>query len=156
LIPVDVVSGRYYLLAACALLFVLSGIGHHGYTIQELQTHGLQAIVNILAAYAAGIVFTPLALPYLPVRMFSAKGAMAGLLVTLVLFLAGMTGESPAEWIAWLLMISSIASFIAMNFTGSSTFTSLSGVKKEMRISLPLQITGAALGLALFVVSKII
>jgi acetyl-CoA decarbonylase/synthase complex subunit gamma len=37
---------------------------------------------------------------------------------------------------------------MAMNFTGSSTFTSLSGVQHEMKIALPAQITMAALGLA--------
>ena len=34
-----------------------------------------------------------------------------------------------------------------MNFTGSSTFTSLSGVRREMRIAVPLQIAGAVVGL---------
>jgi hypothetical protein len=37
------------------------------------------------------------------------------------------------------LFVASIASYTAMNFTGSSTFTSPSGVEKEMRIALPWQ-----------------
>jgi hypothetical protein len=40
-----------------------------------------------------------------------------------------------------------------MNFTGSSTYTSLSGVKREMKISLPVQITLAASGIILLVIS---
>jgi len=43
-----------------------------------------------------------------------------------------------------------------MNFTGSSTYTSLSGVKKEMKISLPVQIGFAFTGLVLLVVGKLI
>jgi hypothetical protein len=43
-----------------------------------------------------------------------------------------------------------------MNFTGSSTFTSLSGVKKEMKISVPLQIGFALIGTILLVVGKFI
>jgi acetyl-CoA decarbonylase/synthase complex subunit gamma len=38
-----------------------------------------------------------------------------------------------------------------MNFTGSSTVTSLSGVRKEMRYAFPLQAIGALGGLLLWV-----
>jgi acetyl-CoA decarbonylase/synthase complex subunit gamma len=41
-----------------------------------------------------------------------------------------------------------------MNFTGTSTFTSLSGVKKEIKVAVPFQITLAASGIILFVLSK--
>jgi acetyl-CoA decarbonylase/synthase complex subunit gamma len=37
-----------------------------------------------------------------------------------------------------------------MNFTGASTYTSLSGVKKEMRWALPLEIAGGMIGLGLW------
>jgi acetyl-CoA decarbonylase/synthase complex subunit gamma len=43
-----------------------------------------------------------------------------------------------------------------MNFTGSSTFTSLSGVKKEMKSAIPLQISLSVIGLALFITGKVI
>jgi hypothetical protein len=42
-----------------------------------------------------------------------------------------------------LLVAAALSSFLGMNFTGASTYTSLSGVEKEMRLALPLQ--GAAL-----------
>jgi acetyl-CoA decarbonylase/synthase complex subunit gamma len=45
---------------------------------------------------------------------------------------------------------------MAMNFTGSSTYTSLSGVKKEMKISVPIQIGFALIGIVLQVVGKFI
>jgi hypothetical protein len=45
---------------------------------------------------------------------------------------------------------------MAMNWTGSSTFTSLSGVKKEMKVSVPLQIGFALIGIVLQVVGKFI
>lgn len=37
----------------------------------------------------------------------------------------------------YLLTFPAIAAYYAMNFTGSSTFTSHSGVQKEMRIAIP-------------------
>jgi len=43
-----------------------------------------------------------------------------------------------------------------MNFTGASTYTSLSGVKKEMRFALPLEITAGILGLMVWITSLIL
>jgi acetyl-CoA decarbonylase/synthase complex subunit gamma len=60
------------------------------------------------------------------------------------------------ETISWFLIITAISSFLAMNFTGSSTYTSLSGVKKEMKISVPFQIGFAFIGLVLQIVVKFI
>jgi acetyl-CoA decarbonylase/synthase complex subunit gamma len=42
-----------------------------------------------------------------------------------------------------------------MNFTGASTYTSLSGVKKEMRIAVPLQIASVVIGVALWLGSRL-
>ncbi len=47
---------------------------------------------------------------------------------------------SLAEAIALVLFGAMISSFLAMNFTGSTPFTSPSGVEKEMRRAIPLQI----------------
>jgi acetyl-CoA decarbonylase/synthase complex subunit gamma len=49
-----------------------------------------------------------------------------------------------------------ISSFLAMNFTGSSTFTSLSGVQKEMKTALPAQITAASLGFIVWTITRFI
>ncbi len=35
---------------------------------------------------------------------------------------------------------------MALNFTGTSTYTSMSGVKKEMKIAIPLQLIAALAG----------
>jgi acetyl-CoA decarbonylase/synthase complex subunit gamma len=43
-----------------------------------------------------------------------------------------------------------------MNFTGSSTYTSLSGVKKEMRVAVPLQMVGFIAGFVLWIANKFV
>jgi len=60
------------------------------------------------------------------------------------------------EMLAWVMIILSASAYLAMNFTGASTYTSLSGVKKEMRWSLPFQIGAGAIGLVLWVVSMLV
>ena len=53
--------------------------------------------------------------------------------------------------VSWLFIIPAITSFIFMNYTGVSTYTSLSGVIKEMRIAMPVQIAFAVIGIGLWV-----
>jgi len=43
-----------------------------------------------------------------------------------------------------------------MNFTGASTYTSLSGVRKEMRWALPLEIGAGIVGIILWLGSQFI
>jgi len=54
------------------------------------------------------------------------------------------------ENLALFLLVPAVAAYQAMNFTGASTYTSLSGVKKEMRWALPLEITVGGAGCLLW------
>jgi hypothetical protein len=54
--------------------------------------------------------------------------------------------------VGWLLVIPAVTSFAGMGFTGCSTYTSLSGVKREMRIAVPAQLSFAVVGLGLWFV----
>jgi acetyl-CoA decarbonylase/synthase complex subunit gamma len=58
--------------------------------------------------------------------------------------------------IALALVILGTASFMAMKFTGSTTYTSLSGVRQEMRVAVPLQATASLLGIVLWTISRFI
>ena len=136
LIPNDFMYGKYYLMAAMLLFFLLSGISGKGISYNDFSGKGASAIFNILFAYLAGILLTPLMLPFIPGRRFSLKGFYSGALVYLILLLLNFTGNTVLIKISWFFIITAISSFMAMNFTGSSTYTSLSGVKKEMKISL--------------------
>jgi acetyl-CoA decarbonylase/synthase complex subunit gamma len=148
--------GKFYLLGAMALLYIISGISGNGLSFRDFSGEGGPAILKVFLAYISGIVITPLILPYLPARKFSLKGFYAGTAVFLILLLSKYTGENIFEIISWFLIITAISSFLAMNFTGSSTYTSLSGVKKEMKISVPFQLGFALVGIILQVVGKFI
>jgi hypothetical protein len=156
LIPNDFMYGKFYLLGAMTLLFLISGLTREGFSFNSFHSEGGPAILRVFLAYLSGIVFMPMALPYIPARTFSLKGFFTGTLVFLILLSLNFTGNNIFETISWFLIITSISSFIAMNFTGSSTFTSLSGVRKEMKIALPLQIAFAMLGIVLFVISRLL
>jgi hypothetical protein len=156
LIPVDFVYGKYKLLIAFALFFILSGLSRKGISFRLALEAGPAAILNIFLAYAAGIVLTPMALPYIPGRSFALKGFIMGALVSGLSLLVYGAGRNYLDLVSWFLIMCGISSFTAMNFTGSSTYTSLSGVKKEMKVAIPLQLGFSSLGVILFIIGKLI
>jgi acetyl-CoA decarbonylase/synthase complex subunit gamma len=88
-----------------------------------------------------GAILSPLLLPWLPGRAFSLKGLVLGLIAAFLLaafrFSEFDTLAGGVGMLAWILLIPAVSAYLAMNFTGASTYTSLSGVKKEMRWALP-------------------
>lgn len=154
LTSVDFVYAGSKLLAAFILIFLLSGLNRQGINFNQAIYKGLPAILYITLAYFTGILVTPILLPYIPVRMFAFKGLISGLALSFILYIFNILGSNIIENISWFLLISAISSFMAMNFTGASTFTSLSGVKKEMKTFVPIQISSATVGLILFVISN--
>ena len=154
LIPLDLMYGKYKILIIMAVIFLLSGLDRSGFLFTKMLQTSLIPLTNVASAYLAGIVLAPLFLPWIPFRAFAMKGAFWGVIITVIL--NNLLPVSFPENIGLGLINLSIASFTAMNFTGSSTYTSLSGVKKEMKWAIPFQITFAAIGLLLFISSKLV
>jgi hypothetical protein len=155
LVPNDFIYGKFYLLGAIAVMISLSFLGKEGFN-PAFSKESYSAVLNVSLAYIGGIVITPALLPYIPARAFAVKGFYTGVFIYIISALAGFSAGSTIQLISWFLIIGAISSFMAMNFTGSSTFTSLSGVRKEMRIAVPVQIACAASGLALNIIGKFI
>ena len=151
LIPIELVHVLKWLVILLPALFLLGGIAGGGTFWQDDMTHGLFAVAALVLSLIMGAVLTPLLLPFLPGRAFALKGfflSILGVIFLLVVFGGGaMNWPAILERLAWVLLVPALTAFLAMNFTGASTYTSLSGVKKEMRWALPLEIGGAALGL---------
>jgi hypothetical protein len=156
LIPNDFIYGKFYLLGAFALIFFLSFLRSGEFSLINSAEKGIRGILNIFLAYFSGVVVTPALLPYIPFRRFAMKGLLTGMILSAILYFIRLTGTNYIENIAWVLILTAISSFMAMNFTGSSTYTSLSGVKKEMKTAVPMQITMAATGIILFVTGNLL
>ena len=128
LIPVELTFGWLYLVFVAAVFFVLSGLSLNGYSVDDAWNKGGLAVLNLLTAYLAGCVVTPALLPWVPFRRFSVKGLIVGWGLAIALYFLTGLGNSIIEIVSWFLIMGGISSFLAMNFTGSSTYTSLSGV----------------------------
>jgi acetyl-CoA decarbonylase/synthase complex subunit gamma len=149
LVPVELVIGLRYALPAAAVTLALGGLGSHGYSLANVATTGVTSASVVLASFVTAQVLGPALLPWLPGRAFALKGALLGMALAMGLAAAGVFGS----WIdtaAWIVLVPAMTSFLLMNFTGASTFTSLSGVLREMRFAVPAQATAGALGLLLW------
>jgi hypothetical protein len=117
------------------------------------------AALAAVSAVIAGTVLFPALLPYIPTRDFSTKGLILGGLVSVPFgivfgttpalpFLANVLAAATA-----LLVIPAVTAYLALNFTGCTTFTSRSGVKKEIFRYVPSMAlmagTGTAIGIVL-------
>ena len=156
-IPIELVGALKTGLPVFLFFFLADSLLRKGGFGSNALSHGVFSVIAILAAILAGAVLTPIFLPWLPGRAFSLKGLIPGVLVTLALMVFRWNARSGnIEIAAWLFIIVAISTFLAMNFTGSSTYTSLSGVKKEMRWAVPSQIGVGVVGLVLWLGSHII
>lgn len=139
LIPVELVLALKPTAAVSAVIFLLAAL-----------LGGVPAGLWTLLAYAGavftGIAVAPLLLPWLPARSFAVKGALAGLAWSTGYYLLAGGSWSVPVTIAAFLTLPAVSAFYTLNFTGCTTFTSRSGVKKEMRLALP--VMGGALAVS--------
>jgi hypothetical protein len=120
-------------------LFLLAGIGPGIFSLGAAWERGIGAVSALGAGILAGAVVTPALLPWIPGRAFSVKGGLAGgVLATCAVMWQRGSLHAPSA-LAFFLAMSAVSSFVAMNFTGATPFTSPSGVEKEMRRALPVQ-----------------
>jgi acetyl-CoA decarbonylase/synthase complex subunit gamma len=155
LTSVEIANSLKYLLVAFLLFALLSGIQPQGYSFVLVWKEALKTAMILLAAYLSGAFIGPVLLPVLPFRHFGGKGLVAGLLVFGLIALFVPWNLSTLSMLGWFLTSGASASYLTMNFTGASTYTSLSGVRKEMRIFVPIQIVMAFTGIAMLIISKL-
>jgi len=160
LVPGELVGAMKFGVFVLPIFFFLGGLGGPGNYWMNAWNHGLFAVQALLWAILAGTVLTPVLLPFLPGRAFSLKGFFLGVVAAIILVMIRgghlTTTAGLVETLAWLFMVPAVAAYLAMDFTGCSTYTSLSGVKKEMRFALPLEIAAGSVGLVIWVSSLLI
>lgn len=94
-------------------------------------------VAVLWGAVLSGTLLTALLLPYLPGRAFSVKGGILGALVAAATALA-VSPAAPALFLASLTLAgAAVSGYLALNYTGCSTFTSPSGVVKEVKAAVP-------------------
>jgi len=137
LIPVEISLIVKPSLWILPVLFVLAAISPH-FSLALAWQRGRDLTMAFGAGVFSGAVLTPILLPWLPWRSFYLKGLLIGLIGGL----AVVAGRGGADWdaLAMVLFCMAVSSYAAMNFTGATPYASPSGVEKEMRRGIPVQV----------------
>jgi len=142
LIPIEFSMAIKPLMWILLTVFILSGIGSDIFSISDSWTRGLLMASAVISAVFAGAVAAPALLPWIPGKAFSVKGAITGLIPGICLVLFNFKSIMFLEMAAIVLVITILSSYLAMNFTGATPFTSPTGVEAEMKKAIPLQAAG--------------
>ncbi len=152
LTPVEIAVILRKTLLVLGVLFLLNIIG--------LGPFGVVDFYAFAGALAVGCILTPLLLPYIPGRAFAWKGWLLGIIWVVVLNVLNGWPDMPAysllKALGYILILPPVSAYLAMNFTGASTYTSPSGVNKEMRIAIPAMILSLLAGCVLILVNNLV
>ena len=156
LIPMDLVTIIQKLLLPLVIIALVMGIKPRGILFQPLWEHTLPLIAALGLAIFSGAVLHPVLLTLFPLRSFAMQGLALGLLAdALWLFSGFFSAASMYANAAILILIAGLSSYAAFNFTGATPITNKSGVKKELRIAIPLYIIAAILVIGLLIACKL-
>jgi uncharacterized membrane protein len=141
LVPVEATSVLIPMLVAAVIFYFTGG-----------WISSLAAVTAILG----GVMLFPLLLPWLPTPNFSTKGFLLGGFAALP-FAVSVFFRHPgwawwrqaAQALEFLLAMPAVTAFLALNFTGATTFTSRSGVRREIFAYIPAMAWSLGIGLLL-------
>ncbi|MFQ5821183.1 MAG: mercury methylation corrinoid protein HgcA [Candidatus Heimdallarchaeota archaeon] len=148
LIPVELVHYFIHMVIAAVVLFFVDGV---------------LASTGVVAAILAGSIGFPILLPWLPTRDFSTKGFILGGLIALPFALMKLMSIPDAElwlqtgWIlAYMLALPPVTAYLALNFTGSTTMTSQTGVKREIFTYIPVMAVMIGISIIMMIIFTLI
>jgi len=138
-------------------IFLIFGIQPTGLLFKEAWSNGLPFLLLGLLSVFTGALVTPALLPFVPFRSFAVKGWIMGALSVFIAtqYIGSTEVQNPVLLAAAYLFFPALSSYIALQFTGATTFTGMSGVKKELKFGIPLYIGAVSLSLILMVVFKL-
>ena len=148
LTPVELISAAKSSLAIFGIMFLLN--------LFAVKPFELADFLAYTGAVITGTVLTPLLLPVIPGRAFTWKGWLLGVVWALGFnwCIDWFTPEFLLSSIGYLLVLPALSAYWAMNFTGSSTYTSFSSVVKEMKIAVPLISVSLMIGIILLLINS--
>ena len=154
LTPVEIIIALKASAITAIILFIVSGIGPDIFSFADAWERGIFSSLTFIAGIFSGAFITPILLPYIPFKHFATKGIIAGCF-TSIFFMPYILSniDSIAGNIAIFLLLINTSSYFAMNFTGTTPFTSPSGVEKEMKLFIPIQATALIVSFILWIYS---
>jgi hypothetical protein len=157
--PIEIMHCLKYVPIIYAVFFVLNLIKPGKIDILGvLNISFFNSLPYFLALFTGTLLF-PLLLPYLPFKAFSLKGLLLGIFLAVIILFLGAYFKYPHSILIYVgnsLILVSIVSFLGLNFTGSTTYTSLSGVVIETKYTTIITVVASIIGIVLILINSIL
>lgn len=157
LTPMELIPAlKKYLIFILGLLAFV-GLEPSGILFKNACANGAMLSLIGLLPIVTGTVLFPMLLPVIPVRSFAAGGALLGIVTTIpVVILCKVFLPQDMLLVSGLTLFYIIlTSYFSLNFTGCTPFTSISGVKLEMRSAVPAYLVGCIVSALLLIAAKL-
>lgn len=153
LTPMEIIQAMKNFPIFALIVLILSGLQPSGIIFKDSLSGGLPLLMLGLASIFIGAFVTPVLLPFIPFRSFAVKGWITGMIFTSAIIKTMSLDILPA--MSSYIFFPLASSYIALQFTGSTTFTGMSGVRKELKIGLPVYLISVAVSVLLLIVHKL-
>jgi hypothetical protein len=137
-----------------AFLFIMIVVIFTGIFTKEIWKS-----LQIFGILITGLVLFPILLPWIPTRDFTTKGFLLGGVAVIMIYslpsylMNGIVGWALVlETLTHMLIMTPVVAYLALNFTGSTTFTSRTGVKREIFKYIPILAVMIISGIVLAVI----
>jgi hypothetical protein len=124
-----------------------------------LFTKDIWKSLQIFGILMTGLALFPILLPWIPTRDFTTKGFLLGGVAVIMIYslpsylMNGIVGWALVfETLINMLIMTPVVAYLALNFTSSTTFTSRTGVKREIFKYIPILAVMIISGIVLSVI----
>lgn len=122
------------------------------FLLSYLPFFSLTHVMMYITSALMGTLVFPIILPMRPFKMFYKNGIMLSLIANLYFLMSTFNLVT----LGFYFLVAMYSGLLALNFTGSTTFTSLSGVEKEMTTAVKVIVNTAIMSLVVMVVGVIL
>lgn len=136
LTPIEIMHSLKFIPIIYLVFLILNFIKPGEINLGASLTHALFNSLPYYIALFLGTFMLPVLLPYIPFKAFSLKGMLLGFIVSAISIGARGFFMYPNSLLICggnTLILTSVVAFIGLNFTGCTTYTSLSGVQLETK-----------------------
>jgi len=139
------------------IILLIFGLEPSGILFESALWGGLPFLILGLLAVFTGAFITPVLLPFVPFRSFAIKGWIVGMVSVYLLVdhLRIIPVIDNYLRVVTYIFFPLMSSYIALQFTGSTTFTGMSGVKKELKIGVPIYISAIVVSSIVTILHKL-
>lgn len=157
--PVEMILSFKYIAVILFAFLMLNGLTQNNMDFGEILKMSIYNTMPYVGAILIGTFLMPLLLPFIPFRSFALKGFVLGLIWALITVQCNQYFLFADHFLVLLgngLLLIAIVTYLGLNFTGSTPYTSLSGVQKETLWTFPIVFIGALLGIGMLIADKFI